>query len=197
MKKALLSLFCLFIVTGSFAQIIQSRSETKETYYIKTNPEPEPVKIDKKYPRYQGEFNLGYVTPSSVLLETVHGVRINKYVFAGLGMGFRYASEMVYTSHGYEVTGSELYYMPVFANIKGYYPVTNRIEPFLNLSLGYAADLGGEESGGFYCDFGTGIRFWKFAFGLGLLHQSFSIETSDESWSWKNTGFYIKVGFQW
>lgn len=197
MKKALLlSLLCLFMSTGSFAQIIQSRSETKETYFVK--PTPEPVKADKKYPCYQGEFNLGYVTPSSLLLETVHGVRINKYAFAGLGLGLRYASEMTFTSHDYEVLGNELVYVPVFVNVKGYYPVTNKIEPFLNLSLGYAADVTDNGSGGFYCDFGTGIRLWKFALGLGLAHQSFSVEDEyGDSWSWGNTGFYLKIGFQW
>lgn len=194
MKKALLlSLLCLFISTGSFAQIIQSRSETKETYFVKPT-----VKVDKKYPRYQGEFNLGYVTPSSLLLETVHGVRINKYAFAGLGLGVRYASGMTFTSHGYEVLGENLCYVPIFVNLKGYYPVTNKIEPFLNLSLGGAVDVTDNESDGFYCDFGAGIRFWKFALGLGMLHQSFSVEDEyGDSWSWGNTGFYVKIGFQW
>lgn len=194
MKKALLlSLLCLFMSTGSFAQIIQSRSETKETYFVKPT-----VEVEKKYPRYQGEFNFGYVTPSSFLMETVHGVRINKYAFAGLGLGLRYGSEMTFSSHDYEVTGEELIYLPIYVNLKGYYPVTDKIEPFLNLSLGYAADMTENESSGFYCDFGAGVRLWKFALGLGLLHQNFSVEDEDgDSWSWGNTGFYLKIGFQW
>ena len=194
MKKILLlSFICLVASTNSFAQIIQIHSETKETFYIK----PE-VQKTKSYPRYQGEFNVGYITPSVTgMLETIHGIRVNKYLFAGLGIGFRYSETMTFSSHDYTIDGVDLAYLPIYANIKGYYPITNKIEPFLNLSLGYAADISGQESSGFYCDFGTGIRLWKFAVGLGIIHQSFSVDGGGETWAWKNTGFYLKLGFQW
>lgn len=194
MKKVLLlSFVCIFASISSFAQIIQSHSETKETFYVK----PE-VKETKAYPCYQGEFNIGYITPSVTgMIETIHGVRINKYLFAGLGLGFRYSETMTFSSHDYTVDGTDLFYLPIYANVKGYYPVTDKIEPFLNLSLGYAADICGQESGGFYCDFGTGIRLWKFAVGLGLIHQSFSVDAGGSTWAWNNNGFYLKLGFQW
>lgn len=185
MKKILLLLFvCLVASTNSFAQIIQSQS-----IYIQEK--------EKTYPCYQGEFNLGYITPLSAFIETVHGVRINKYLFTGLGLGFRYSETMSFSSHNHTVDGVDLFYLPIYANIKGYYPITEKIEPLLNLSLGYVADICGRESSGFYCDFGTGIRLWKFAVGLGMIHQSFSVDGGGETWTWKNTGFYLKLGFQW
>lgn len=90
----------------------------------------------------------------------------------------------------------------------------------MNLSLGYAVGVGNFSYNGFYCDFGAGIRLWKFTIAMGLMHHSFPetysnmrgkridivdpsiidetpIDRYNDSWTWKNTGFYIKLGFQW
>lgn len=209
MKKILLlSFVCLVASTNSFAQIIQSQS-----IYIQEK--------EKTYPCYQGEFNLGYITPLSAFIETVHGVRINKYLFTGLGLGFRASSEYAtYSCKGIEYIPDFGLHFPVFANVKGYYPVSNKIEPYLNLSLGYAVGVGDYSYNEFYCDFGAGIRLWKFTIAMGLMHHSFPetylnirgkrieivdpttidetpINEYNDTWTWKNTGFYLKFGFQW
>lgn len=216
MKKViLLSLIFLLASTNSFAQIIQSHSETKETFYVKTEEK-------KLFPRYQGEFNFGYITPLSAFAETVHGVRINKYLFTGLGLGFRYSTDLTaYSCKEIEYHPFLDIHFPIFVNVKGYYPISNKIEPYLNLSLGYAVSINSHN--GFYCDFGTGIRLWKFTIGMGLMHRSFSkmfleldqentgqlkfpdhditndipLEEYNKAWTWKSTGFYLKFGFQW
>ena len=113
--------------------------------------------------------------------------------------------------------------LPIFANLKFMYPVNDNFSPFLNLSLGgtvgcYSSinykvidpDADDEEvmktRGGFYCDFGAGIRYKAFNFSLGLQHQAFAIGEryqsnddgyyyEDQTLSTKVNAFYVKVGF--
>lgn len=124
--------------------------------------------------------------------------------------------------------------LPIFANIKFIYPVNESLSPFLNLSLGgtvgcySSVDLtdegryGGEEwyesygsyvdkvraRGGFYCDFGAGVRYKSLNVSIGLQHQVFRLVEQHEDmddglgefysekmcYSTNNNAFYVKVG---
>ncbi len=108
--------------------------------------------------RYQGELNLGYATGGKLkmdfngqnekvktnfsrpLLETIHGVRVGDYLFGGLGVGVQYA----YGDLNKEVEESANWntaLMPIFFNLKGYYPVTKHFAPYISLSLGATSVL--------------------------------------------------------
>lgn len=172
--------------------------------------------------RYQGELNVGFATGGKLkndlgekvktnfsrpTLETVHGVRVGDYLFGGLGVGLQYA-------YGDFITGSDAQgfgpgmpqwntlLMPIFLNLKGYYPVMDDLAPYISLSLGGSAVLASDfnvnyserhtsplqggydytesvdvkHKGGFYCDFGVGLNYKRLNFGLGMMHQAMKIE---------------------
>lgn len=129
-----------------------------------------------KFPRYQGEvafaFGLGvgelsdYISTNRLVFETVHGVRINPHLFAGLGVSINY----FYTQYGYYYDGYGDYteesggtVLPVFLNIKGYYPVSDKASLYASWDLGAAVGIGGYTNGGteFYTSIGPGVNFGK------------------------------------
>ncbi len=193
MKKIVLAVIATFLLAMSVEA--QTTMQGDSVYMV-------PVK--KSELRYQGEVNLAYVvTPFSALFETVHGVRINKYLFAGAGLGLQY-SPVIHPNIDY-IDRAVAVGIPVFANVKGYYPVTEKIAPFINLSLGGALALAGAYPkngdemislfGGFYCDFGAGIKLGVFTIGLGLINNNYEFNGGKEMLS--RTSFYAKIGFQW
>lgn len=169
---------------------------------------------------------------SRPLIETIHGVEIGPYLFIGAGVGLHYycgklkelkilaeeAAEINKTGKPSDRWNAIM--LPIFGNIKLMYPVNNKFSPFLNLGVGgtvgcyssinyrYVED--GDEvvqraRGGFYCDFGAGIRYKALNFSLGLQHQVFGIGykyTSDydgyyceeEKFNTKTNSFYVKIG---
>lgn len=169
---------------------------------------------------------------SRPLIETVHGVEFGPYFFIGAGIGVQYyygklkefqhlADEAADVNESGKPSDSwNAIMLPIFANIKFMYPVNNKFTPFVNLGLGgtvgcyssinykYVEHDFEEVSrarGGFYCDFGAGIRYKSLNFSLGLQHQVFGIgfkETySDDEYyceeaklSTKTNAFYVKIG---
>lgn len=99
---------------------------------------------------YQGEvaaaYGFGFDDASTVLLETVHGLRFNPYLFTGMGIGLNF-----YDGFGLLT--------PVI-NIKGHYPATRKIDLYFSLDMGTAlgiADWSGETD--FYTCIGPGFNF--------------------------------------
>ena len=119
--------------------------------------------------------------------------------------------------------------LPIFADVKLMYPVNKDFTPFLNLGLGgtigcyssvnctevdsltlsgvrYSYEIDQKARGGFYCDFGAGIRYKLLNFSLGLQHQVVKLVLNDkisslgETYSEKMVtktainSFYVKVG---
>lgn len=133
-------------------------------------------------PRYQGELNVGYGTGGKIkedgekfdaefnrmFIETVHGVRFNKYLFAGIGVGFQYATDQDY----WESFGM----LPLFFDLKGYYPVTEDFAPYVKVDLGHAWAVTDNDGGakGFYAAYGIGLNYRRLNFGIGWQHQSFA-----------------------
>ncbi len=154
--------------------------------------------------RYQGDLNLGYETASGVLLETIHGARFNKYLFAGIGIGYHYIERIeknMENEGGHELTlereGFER--IPIFVNLKGYLPISDGFTPYLNLSLGGGFDANGLSGGGFYGDLGVGFKSRLFNFGLGWMRHA-EVHFERESWDHQympHDSFYLKVGLTW
>ncbi len=235
MKKLLLvALLVCGVTATSFAQLVQSTTTVTERTYGKQKKELGKI-------RYQGELNIGFATGGKLknnlvnetadtnfsrpFLETVHGVRVGDYLFAGMGLGVQYAYGDYLTGVQVEnydsVPSWNTAMMPIFLNLKGYYPVSERFAPYISLSLGATAVLASDlnesfystewgesyESklkGGFYCDFGVGFTARKFNFGFGLMHQSLKgSENYDDAYDSEHyeaklscTSFYVKVGLK-
>lgn len=136
---------------------------------------------------YQGELNVGYGLDGKVdgekaefgrvFVETIHGARITKYAFVGLGIGVQYATEW------------EKIAMPVFVDLKGYYPVGEKFAPYVNVDLGYSPIFNAATDGGFYAAYGVGLNYGKLNFGLGCQHQALGDGLACNS-------FYVKVGLK-
>lgn len=121
---------------------------------------------------YQGEVDLGYsigvglFATNRVNLHTVHGAKINKHLSAGIGLGLDFYHE-----------GDPLQIMmPIFLNVKGYYPINEKFSPYASLDLGYGLGVTDGLNGlsGFYWSPAIGVKYEKFKFQIGYTSQSLS-----------------------
>ncbi len=157
----------------------------------------------KRNIRYQGDFNLGYETARGFLMETIHGARFNKYLFAGIGLGYHYMDDIEKTiedERGEERVwiGKNFERIPLFVNLKGYLPISDSFMPYLNLSLGGGFDTKGDENHGFYSDLGVGFKSRLFNFGLGWMrHGEVHFERNSDENYMPHDSFYLKVGLTW
>jgi len=160
---------------------------------------------------YEGELNIGYGMGGTLkedgdsedakfarpFIETVHGVRITRYAFAGLGVGFQYAYDEEW----------KVGMMPVFLDLKGFYPVTDDFAPYVAFDLGFSSgivgtkDLWDEEGldlkGGFYASYGIGLNYKRLNFGLGLQHQGMKFAYDGETGDgFSVNSFFVKVGLK-
>lgn len=181
---------------------------------------------------YQGELNFGYAVNGKLkltdedgdiekvktdysrpIIETVHGVRITKYGFIGIGAAVQYAFGKIDPEEDDSEKWNTMM-IPVFLNLKGYYPVNDDFAPYISLSFGRSicamSDLNesydgkysyeAEMKGGFYGEYGIGFNYKRLNFGLGLQHQTMkrvytSRDYSDEE-KWSTNSFYVKVGLR-
>lgn len=97
----------------------------------------------EKQTKYQGEIQAGYAfgTGDSKIdhagVSMINGWRFNRYLSAGLGIGLDY-----YFKNGYSFVS-----LPVFANVKGYLPVSDKASLFASLDCGYSVSLKDESEG--------------------------------------------------
>ncbi|MBR2128838.1 MAG: hypothetical protein IJ940_08250 [Bacteroidales bacterium] len=168
---------------------------------------------------YQGEYNLGFATGNKVemigmtnktnfmrpFLETVQGVRITQYAFAGVGLGFQYAFGRLSPEDGEGSDNWNTLLMPVYLNLKGYIPVTEDLSPFLSLSFGVPAVLAngliedeGRLAGRYYGEYGVGVKYKKYHCSLGFQNVNMELVSSDaddiEFGLKVKNSFFIKVG---
>lgn len=218
MKKFALLVITLMTAGQIFAQKTTVTSIRRETTY----------RMSELKVWYQGEVNLGFATGGKVVwdgdiektnfdrvfLETVQGVRITKYGFAGLGTGLHY----IYGRFDPKYKKSERWntlLMPIYLNLKGYYPVTDDFAPYASMSFGGSAALASNLNddfdssygsysvrlrGGFYYQVGVGITYGALNFGFGYTLQKMKCKYFEdgysESESLKNDSFYIQVGLK-
>lgn len=149
---------------------------------------------------YQGEVLLGYsvgvgdASIDRVPLHIVNGVRFNDYLSMGVGVGIEYWC--YYKGFMKQST----YTVPVYANIKGYLPVSKRVSPFIGLDLGYNVGVGEFSGlGGFLATPAVGVSFEvtnNFAINLSVGYAYQKMEKGNIFDDGYSNGLTIRVGFQ-
>ncbi len=144
--------------------------------------------ISGKFPRYQGEIAIGYgvgvgaasdvINTNRVVIETVHGARINPYVFVGGGLGINYFYGLLNGYVGYYGDGDTATIAPLFANVKGYCPLSKKTALALSLDMGAAIGIGGIAEGTeFYTSIGPEVQIGKFDLGIRFQHMETGMGT--------------------
>lgn len=145
-------------------------------------------------PKYMGEMHLGYGTTADlmgrdayvgrVMLGTLQGAQINEYLSIAAGI------DAVMMTHYYK--GQDLRFaMNTYIDMRGYYPVTDKFSPFLDLAFGCGLDVHPWDSNNrpyFLCQFGPGLKYRKFVLSCGLQQ----LGVGDTGFS----TFYVKVGLR-
>lgn len=91
--------------------------------------------------KYQGDVQVGFSAGigtfalDRVNIHMINGVRINKYVSAGIGIGLDCLMPYNFSYNLPELT------MPIFVNAKGYLPVSQKTDLFLSIDLGCSIGL--------------------------------------------------------
>lgn len=163
---------------------------------------------------YQGEVNLGFAKDGKyklkeyidndctdsesgnaeserIFIETVHGVRITQYAFVGLGVGFNYGDDLLDADCNY-------YIIPVFLNLKGYYPITSEVEVFASVDLGYnfIALVDDDEScNGFYATYGAGLKHRGITLSIGCQNPHIAAKDGEYKITTSISSFFFKIGY--
>lgn len=180
---------------------------------------------------YQGELNIGYAINSKInykevdggdtyreswksnfsqpFISTTHGIRITKWAYAGIGVGLHYAYG--YTDE-YKDEHWNTLMVPIFFNVKGYYPVNDDFSVYVTLSFGDSPIAYSELNqqlrdwneydewhyrGGYYGEYGVGLNYKRLNFSFGLQQQYMrAVDFDDKSYKeiYKANSFYLKVG---
>ena len=116
------------------------------------------------------------------------GDQVNQYLFVGGGFGYNY-----YVNGDGE--GSDVNFIPVFANIRGYIPINSIFHPFIDLKPGYGISLENDPyKGGFFMAAEGGVEFKCLSIGAGYSTQSMKYETQGFDINCHTGGFSIKLG---
>ncbi len=90
---------------------------------------------------YQGEVDLGYSfgvgkrASERVNIHTIQGIKVGKYFSTGIGTGFDFY---------YDFDDSSEAIVPVYLNLKGYYPVSKNVSPFVSCDVGLGVGVTGD-----------------------------------------------------
>lgn len=184
----------VYRIPASEIFMIKYQNGKKDIMSTYASSSQKSVGDNKKYPRYQGEVNLGYALGlgenglDRVVFETIHGSRISKYAFVGLGFGFN-AYKDILTGVNFDrrgnITSTETSWgmtVPVFLDMKGYYPVTKDFAPYIDLGLGCSIGVLEIEGSGFLANVGFGINYKKLNIGMNFQSEN------------KAKGFAFKLG---
>ena len=127
---------------------------------------------EKKVLRYQGEFSLtGGATSYSINFgaDILNGIRFNPYLYAGVGVGLE--------------VGVAEWTAPIYLNIKGYAPISKRVNMYLGTDIGVKHWLGYSISR-FYAgpEFGFNFEFGKrMGINLGIQYDIWCIPLTGQS----------------
>lgn len=122
---------------------------------------------------YQGDvelcysFGVGTFSTNRINLHSTHGVKVNKYFFAGAGIGLDYYHELY--------DKGELM-MPLYVNAKGYLPINEKIAPFVSAKIGYGVGIteGVKDCSGVLWSTSVGIKIRKIQIQVGYGSQRIS-----------------------
>jgi hypothetical protein len=90
---------------------------------------------------YQGEVDLGYsfgvgkAANERVNIHTIQGIRVGKYFSTGIGAGFDFY-------YNFDDTSEAI--VPVYLNLKGYYPISAKVSPFISCDIGWGVGVTGD-----------------------------------------------------
>ena len=146
MKKLFLSMVLAICVCSAYAQV--------------------PIK-------YQPEVDLGYslgvgtFAVDRLNIHTVQGVKVGQYFSAGVGLGI---DGYFLFEEGMDIV------VPLYLNLKGYLPVTEKVSPFLSMDLGVGIGASEYMKGmsGLYITPAVGVKAGKFKAQLGYNVQKIS-----------------------
>lgn len=129
---------------------------------------------------------VGTFSTGRVNLHTVQGAKIGDYFSAGLGIGLDYYHDL------YSDVGNGELFVPIFLNMKGYIPVTEKLSPFVSLDLGYGigATEGVSGSGGFLWSPSVGLKYGLFKLQVGYTSQ----RISESGFGFNMDAIQFKVG---
>lgn len=99
------------------------------------------------------------INTDRIVIETTHGARISPYFFIGAGLNYNYFyTKQVYRdAEGIQNKGAGI--VALFANGKGYYPISQKLSVYLSLDLGAAIAAHGYVKGKeFYTAIGPGVN---------------------------------------
>ena len=201
MKRIIFILLLIFSIPSiSYAQRIIVENTKREVVHEVVQPEPKQEKVKKKT-KYQGEVTLGTAhlasdTLTMITINTVHGIRFTKRIFAGVGAGIQYAP------------GCASIVVPFYVNVKAYLPM-NKYDLYVSLSPGYQIGKGFNNiySGagfkqpygdfltykGFHLKTGVGINYKFLVADIGYMCHS-SWDYADDYKSHILSTLYLNVG---
>jgi hypothetical protein len=90
---------------------------------------------------YQGEVDLGYSfgigksASERVNIHTIQGIKVGKYFSTGIGAGFDFY-------YNFDDTSEAI--VPVYLNLKGYYPISAKVSPFISCDIGWGVGVTGD-----------------------------------------------------
>ncbi len=122
--------------------------------------------------KYHGEVDFGYSLGVGTfsagrgnIIQTIHGVQVGKYFSTGIGLGLDY----------YHDDPGELV-MPIFLNLKGYLPVSERASIYISEDIGVGVGLTRDIKGisGLTLTPAIGIKIYEFKIQLGYNMQQFT-----------------------
>ena len=123
---------------------------------------------------YQGEVDLGYSfgvgkrASERVNIHTIQGIKVGKYFSTGIGTGFDFY---------YDFDDSSEAIVPVYLNLKGYYPVSKNVSPFVSCDVGLGVGVTGD------LDNDTGLTV---APAVGVVWGVFKAQVGDNMQKVKN-----------
>ena len=117
-------------------------------------------------------------------LDLAYGARFYDYFFLGLDLGYSCWFENVYNGPYYRTA---LHFASLRLNMKGYWPVSENLSPFLNLDLGTSIWVAGFAF--FNMQVGAGVEFRRFSLGMGYNLLSLFGEDVHSGYLWLGVRF--------
>lgn len=142
---------------------------------------------------YQGEVDAMYAfgmeeETNNFNVEIVNGIRFSRYFYAGVGIGalMNFSDEAVI--------------FPVYLDVKGFFPVSDKMDLVAGLDVGTKLDYFYDTTGGLMLRPEFGIHFpftEKLGLKLSLFYElySYSMPILDKRIHDKNNMFGLKLGF--
>ena len=172
MKKYVCFLFMAFGIAVASAQevvVLRNTEEIEQSVIESAGIEKTRGKyIHRIKPQgnvYAGMVFNGWDWNIGPALDLAYGARFYDYFFLGLDLGYSCWFEKVYNGPYYEGYRTALHFASLRLNMKGYWPVSENLSPFLNLDLGTSVWVAGFAF--FNMQVGAGVEFRRFSLGMG------------------------------